>query len=80
MSGSSTTLTNSNNDLPRDTQATSVVLDGCSDAVWVREWRNGGIEVRDLGAEQSYQLSIPLFSSLLLSSPYFVTSLDLGPV
>jgi len=60
---------------------TSAVLDGTLDAGWVWEWRNGGLEVRDSGAEEigqfcfrtrdrrkSNQLSVPFFcffSSLL---------------
>jgi len=55
MSGSFTTLTNSDNDLRRDTRTTRAVLDGRSDAVGVWEWRYGAIEVRDSGAEEMGQ-------------------------
>jgi hypothetical protein len=42
---------------------------------------NGSIELRNSVLEESYQLGVPFFCfSLLFSSPYFVTSLDLGPV
>ena len=39
MSGGFTTVTNCDNDRGWDTRATGAVLDGMSDAVWVREWR-----------------------------------------
>jgi hypothetical protein len=55
MSGSSTTLTNSENDLRRDTRTASAVQDGKLDTVGVREWRYGGIEVRGSEAEEMGQ-------------------------
>jgi hypothetical protein len=59
------------------------------------KWRSGRIEVRGSGAEEMVNrvsesrtggtLSIGrsfllFFSSLLFSSPYFISSLDLGPI
>jgi len=55
MSTRSTTLVNSVNHLRRDRWTTSVVLDGGSDAVWVLEWRYGGIEVRGWEAQEMGQ-------------------------
>jgi len=46
-----------------------------------RERRKLVNRVSELRTGGSYQLGVPFFcfSSLLFSSPYFVTSLDLGP-
>jgi len=80
MSGSSTTLTNSDNNLRRDTPATSVVLDGRSLYEFMsgdkeelrskaREWRKWSIEFQNSGLEESYQLGVPFFCfSVLFSS------------
>jgi hypothetical protein len=80
MSGSSTTLTNSDNDLRRETRATSAVRDGRSLYEFgsgdKEEFRSDGQDWRKV-INWAFLSSV---SSLLFSSPYFITSLDLGPV
>ena len=71
MSGSSTTLPNSANDLCRDTRATSAVLDGWSDVVGMWEWDKEELwsesrERRKLSVGCFFLLFL-LFSSLLHS-------------
>jgi len=91
MSKSSTTLTDSDNNLRRDTLATSAVLDGRSlnefgsgdkeelrsEARERRKWVNRVSELRTGG---KLSIGLSFLRSLLYSFPSCITSLDLGPV
>ena len=69
MSGSSTTLTNSDNDLRRETRATSAALDGRSDAVGIREWDKEELRSESLQRRKVINWAfLSSVSSLLFSS------------